>query len=92
MQVQGALSTANSNSPADNGASKKKGKAGAAFVLGRGTALFRGLVESAAAGLEADADADIVARSARSPSSGTSCFRRNCCKSKIFKHSTHRWP
>ena len=51
--------------PAENGASKRKGKASGAFVLGRGSALFRSLVERAAAGArsEADDEADIAARS-----------------------------
>ena len=56
------MATPNSDIPADGGASKKKGKAGAGFVLGRGSALFRSLVESAAAGPEADVDADLAAR------------------------------
>lgn len=53
-----------STAPAENGAGKRKGKAGGGFVLGRGSALFHALVERAAAGADpgADDDSTIAAR------------------------------
>jgi len=59
-----AAAPSSSSAPAENGAAKKKGKGGGGFVLGRGSALFRTLVERAASGTaaEAETDPDLAAR------------------------------
>jgi len=64
LQAAMAAPPSSGSTPAENGTAKKKSKGGGGFVLGRGSAVFRTLVERAASGAaaESDADADLAAR------------------------------
>ena len=59
-----AAAPASNSSPAEDGGTKRKGKGGGGFVMGRGSGLFRSFVERAAAEEEPEAvaEADIAAR------------------------------